>query len=230
MRYAPVFGAGIMSLTDALGLTNNPDYTYADKIEAAANRAAYAPNIQYKPIGDYMRYSPLDRQYYINQLQANSRATDRALMNSSSPSRAAGLVANGFNTTLSLGNLARQAEEYNRAIYERTKDFNRKTNMFNSQMDLEAAMANARYRQQAAQFGLSGLAQAAALRDQIDARTGAAKSANLTNFLTSLGNIGRENFALNQINSDRSRQYGVYSNGVSDYKRTAKGKKGSRWT
>ena len=225
MRYAPAVGAGVMTLTDALGLTNKPDYTYAAGIEAAARAAGYAPDISYKPIGDYMRYTPLDRQYYINQLMANSRATDRALSNSSSPSRAAELLANGYNTTLSLGNLARQAEEYNRAQYERTKEFNRKTNMFNSQMDLEAAMANARYQQAAKQMGLSGLAQAAALREQIDARTGAAKSANLSNFLTSLGNIGRENFAMNQINTDRSRHYyGNLSGNVGGYKRKRGGK------
>jgi hypothetical protein len=223
MRYAPAVGAGVMTLTDALGLTNKPDYTYAAGIEAAARAAGYAPDISYKPIGDYMRYTPLDRQYYLNQLMANSRATDRALSNSSSPSRAAGLIANGYNTTLSLGNLARQAEEYNRAQYERTKEFNRKTNMFNSQMDLEAAMANARYQQVAKQMGLSGLAQAAALREQIDARTGATRSANLSNFLTSLGNIGRENFAMNQINTDRSRHYyGDLSGDVSGYKRKKK--------
>jgi hypothetical protein len=91
-------------------------------------------------------------------------------------------------------------------------------------------MANARYRQAAQQLGLSGLGQDAAMRDAIDARVGATRSANLSNFLTSLGNIGRENFALNQINSDRSRQYGVYSNGVSEHKRSSKNKKSSRWT
>ena len=82
--------------------------------------------------------------------------------------------------------------------------------MFNSQMKLEADMANARYHQQAQQFGLSGLAQAAALRDQIDARTGAARAANLSNLFTSLGNIGRENFAMNQINNSRAAHNGYY--------------------
>lgn len=231
MRYAPVAGAGAMALTDALGLTNKPDYTYADKLEAAANGAAYAPNIDYKPIGDYMRYEPLDRMFQQNQLNAIARSADRTIMNSSLPtaSKYAALLAANYNNQLSAGNLFRQAQEYNRGMYERTKDFNRKTNMFNSQMDLESAMANARYHQAAQQMGLSGLAQAAALRDSIDARTGAAKAANLSNFFTSLGNIGRENFALNQINSDRSRQYGVYRNGVSEHKRSSKGKKGSRW-
>lgn len=230
MRYAPVVGAGFMTLSDALGLTNRPDYTYANRLEAAANAAGYAPSVRFNPIGDYMRNQHFDRMFYANQMQANSNAVNRILRNYSSPSKAANIILNGYNTLNALGNLNRQAEEYDRAVYERTKDFNRRTNMFNSQGDLEAQMANARYQQGARQLTLSGLGQAAALRDSIDQRVGAARAANLTNFLTSLGNIGRENFALNQINSDRSRQYGVYSNGVSEHKRSSRGKKGSRWT
>ena len=229
MRYAPAVGAGIFTLTDALGLTNRPDYTYAGKLEAAANRAAYAPNIEAPAIGDYMRYTPFDRLFYANQMQANARATDRALMNTSGGNRGtaqAAMLANGYNTNNNLGNLYRQAEEYNRGQYERTKEFNRRTNMFNAQMGLEADMANARYRQQAAQMGLSGLAQAANMREAIDARTGAARSANITNLLNSLGNIGRENFALNQINSDRSNRYGERANGTTYYKGTGKAKGG----
>ena len=230
MRYAPAVGAGIMSLTDMLGLTNKPDYTYADKLEAAANRAGYAPNIQYQPIGDYLRYRPMDIWYQQNALNAQARATDRALTNSSSPSKAAGLLASGYNSQLASGNLYRQALEYNDAKRQQVADFNRKTNMFNSQMDLEAAMANARYAQQARQMGLSGLAQAAALRDAIDQRVGAARSANLNNFLTSLGNIGRENFALNQINDDDAYAYGATTRGTTPHKRRVRGKKNSRWT
>lgn len=87
--------------------------------------------------------------------------------------------------------------------------------MFNAQMGLEADMANARYRQQAGSAQLSGLAQAAAMREAIDQRVGAARSANITNLLNNLGMIGRENFAFNQINSDRSRRHKVGRNGWS---------------
>jgi hypothetical protein len=212
-----------MSLTDALGLTNRPDYTYADRLEAAASRAGYAPNVKAKPIGNYMTYRPMDIWYEQNRLNANTRATDRAITNNASPTgtRMAGLLASEYNNQIGSGNLYRQALEYNDAQRKAVADFNRRTDMFNSQMGLEAAMANARYRQAAAQLGLSGLGQAAALRDSIDARTGASRSANLTNFLTSLGNIGRENFALNQINTDRSRRYTTDNRGVSGYKRSA---------
>jgi hypothetical protein len=86
-------------------------------------------------------------------------------------------------------------------------------------MDLEAATANARFRQQAQQLGLSGLAQAAALRDSIDQRVGAARSANISNFINSLGNIGRENFAFNVINKSKSRKYGLDNSGNISFKK-----------
>lgn len=227
MRYAPVIGSGIMSLTDMLGLTNKPDYTYADKIAAAAGSAGYAPNVSYNPIGNYLRYNPMDIWFEQNRMDANARATDRAIQNNAAPigTKIAGLLASGYNSQIADGQLYRNALEYNDAKRERVSDFNRKTNMFNSQMGLEAAMANARYRQAAQQMSLSGLAQAAALRDQIDARVNAARSANLSNFLTSLGNIGRENFAMNQINTDRSRRYyGDLSGNTDGYKRKCGGK------
>lgn len=219
MRYAPVVGSGIMTLTDLLGLTNKPDYTYANKIEAAANRLGYAPNIQYKPIGNYLRYSPMDIWAEQNRLNANSRATDRAILNSGAVqgSKMAGLLANGYNDQLASGQLYRQALEYNDNKRHQVADFNRRTDMFNSQMGLEADMANARYRQQAASAQLNGLAQAAAIRDAIDNRVGAARSANITNLLNNLGNIGRENFVMNQINSDRTRPYKGRLNGTSYY-------------
>ena len=217
MRYAPAVGAGIMTLTDALGLTNKPDYTYPDKLEAAAQQAGYAPRVHPWFIGDYMRPKVFDTLFYANQLQANSRATDRALANNAAPigTRMAGMLANNYNAQLGLGDLYRKGEEFNQAQEEKRKEFNRKTNMFNAQMGMDAELANARQRQQAASSYMSGLAQAAAMRDSIDSRIGAARTANLSNLLNNLGMIGRENFAFNQINSDRSRRHAVGRNGWS---------------
>jgi hypothetical protein len=208
MRYAPVVGSGIATLIDALGLTNRADYSNVAGLEAAANAAGYVPNVSYDPIGNYLAYNPMDIWYQQNALNAQARATDRALANSTSPSRAAGLLANGYNSQLASGNLYRQALEYNDAQRKEVEDFNRKTNMFNSQMGLEAAMANARYRQQGLSSQMSGLAQAAAMKNDIDARASAARSANLTNFFDSLGDIGRENFAFNMVNSTKAAHNG----------------------
>lgn len=222
MRYAPTVGNGLMAMTDALGITNKPDYTYADKIEGYARQAGNAPHVSYKPNGNYLRYDPMDIWFEQNRMDANARATDRAIMNNAAPigTKMAGLLASGYNNQIANGQLYRSALEYNDAKRKDVAGFNRTTDMFNSQMGLEAAMANARYNQAAKQMGLSGLAQAAGMRDAIDQRVGAARSANLTNFLTSLGNIGRENFAMNQINDDAAYNFGVRANGTTPFKRS----------
>jgi hypothetical protein len=122
----------------------------------------------------------------------------------------AGLLASGYNSQLANGNLYRQALEYNYAQRQKVADFNRGTDMFISQMGLEADIANARNTQMARHFGLSGLAQAAALRDSIDQRVGTSRAANISNLLTSLGNIGRENMAFNMINSTNAARNGYW--------------------
>ena len=228
MRYVPALGAGIASITDALGWTNKPDYTYVDKLEAMANRAGYVPNIDYKPVGQYRRYNPMDIWYAKNFNDAQARATGRAITNNAAPvgTKAAAQLANSYVNQMSTAELYNKALAYNDALQNAVATFNRGTDMFNSQQDLAASEANAKYRQMAYNYGLSGLAQAAAMRNAIDQRIGAARSANLTNLLTSLGNIGRENFAMNQINSDRSRHYYGTLSGTSGYKRDTKKKEG----
>jgi hypothetical protein len=184
-----------------------PDTAQLDAAVADAGDVALA---SYQPLGNYLTYRPLDIWFEQNRLNANARATDRAIMNNAAPigTKMAGLLASGYNNQIADGQLYRSALEYNDAQRERVANFNLKPDMFNSQMGLEAAMANARYDLTAKQMGLSGLEHAAAMRDTIDQRVGAARSANLTNFLTSLGNIGRENFAMNQINDTKAAHNG----------------------
>jgi hypothetical protein len=127
MRYAPAIGSGFMAFTDALGLTNRPDYTYADKLEGYARQAGYAPNISYKPIGNYLRYNPMDIWFEQNRMDANARATDRAIMNNAAPigTKMAGLLASGYNNQIANGQLYRNALEYNDAKRKDVAGFNR---------------------------------------------------------------------------------------------------------
>ena len=62
-------------------------------------------------------------------------------------------------------------------------------------------MANQQALASLRQYQLQGLGQAAAIRDAIDNRTGAAKNNNLTNFFNSLGAIGQDNLNFNRANS-----------------------------
>lgn len=218
LRYAPVVGA-------AIGLGQNifskPDYSSSDAILNAANEVGRYTPVGFNPLGDYLTYRPFDRNYYINKLDAQSGATRRAIVNQSAGNRAtalAGLLAADYNAQGKLGDLARQAEEYNLGQRERVATFNRGTNQFNSEMGLKAAMANQEAALRAKSSRLSGVAQAMQIRDAVDARRGASMSANLTNFFNSLGDIGREEYSRNMIMSNPALYYSIDNKGNISYK------------
>ena len=218
LRYAPVVGA-------AIGLGQNifskPDYSSSDAILNAANEAGRYTPVGFNPLGDYLTYRPFDRNYYINKLNAQSGATRRAIVNQSAGNRAtalAGLLAADYNAQGKLGDLARQAEEYNLGQRERVVTFNRGTNQFNSEMGLKAAMANQETALKARSQRLSGVAQAMQVRDAVDARRGASMSANLTNLFNSIGDIGKEAYSRNMIISNPALYYTISSDGTISYK------------
>ena len=103
-----------------------------------------------------------------------------------------------------MGDLARQAEEYNMAQRERVEAFNRGTNQFNSEMGLKAAIAN----KENDKLRLQARIQQAQLRDQADARASAGRAANLTNLFDSLGNIGIDE--MNRADRDMLIRAGVF--------------------
>lgn len=204
LRYAPAVGAGLGVLTDALGKTNKPDYGNADLVGSAVDNLT---DIEFTPIGNYLTYRPLDRNYYINRLNAEAGATRRAIVNQSGGNRAtalAGLLAADYNALGRMGDLARQAEEYNMAQRERVETFNRGTNQFNSEMGLKAAIAN----KENDKLRLQARIQQAQLRDQADARASAGRAANLTNLFDSLGNIGIDE--MNRADRDMLIRAGVF--------------------
>lgn len=218
LRYAPVVGA-------AIGLGQNifskPDYSSSDAILNAANEAGRYTPIGFNPLGDYLTYRPFDRNYYINKLNAQSGATRRAIINQSAGNRAtalAGLLAADYNAQGKLGDLARQAEEYNLAQRQAVEQFNRGTNQANAEMGLKAAMANQEAALKARSSRLSGIAQAMTVRDAVDARRAQSMSANLTNLFNSLGDIGREEYSRNMIMSNPALYYSIDNKGKITYK------------
>lgn len=188
LRYAPLIGSGTAVLNDIFG-GNDPDYSNADMF-ASAISSANRP-IGTRPIGEYLAYKPLDRMFYINQLNKDTAAGRRAIQDTSGGNRAAalaGILAADYNYGENLGKLARQAEEYNQALKEKVTGFNRQTNMFNSEQGTKVDMFNSELLgKQASLYG-----QLADMRQRILEGNRAEKSANLTNFLQGLGDLGRE--------------------------------------
>lgn len=188
LRYAPLIGSGTAVLNDIFG-GNDPDYSNADMF-ASAISSANRP-IGTRPIGEYLAYKPLDRMFYINQLNKDTAAGRRTIQDTSGGNRAAalaGILAADYNYGENLGKLARQAEEYNQALKEKVTEFNRQTNMFNSEQGTKVDMFNSELLgKQASLYG-----QLADMRQRILEGNRAEKSANLTNFLQGLGDLGRE--------------------------------------
>lgn len=214
LRYVPVVGSGLNVITDLAGITNKPDHTNSDIIGNAVNNLK---EVEFNPIGNYLTHKPLDRDFYTNKLNAQSGATRRSIENQSGGNRAtatAGLLAADYNAQGRLGDLARQSEEYNQAQKERVEGFNRQTNMFNSEMGLRADSIN----KQNDELRFRAKAMQAQMRDQTDMKSSLGKSANLTNLFNNLGNVGREEYAKNTVNSLDTEYYSRDSTGKIKYK------------
>ena len=198
MRYAPVIGHGALALTDALGITNKPDYTNAEAIINAANNVSNS-NIKFNPIGDYLKYNPFDTEYHANQLRSVAGATRRHIMNTSGGNRAAamaGVLASDNNTMNQMGDLYRKAAEYNLEQRHKVADFNRVTNKFNSEGIFRSDAAN----QAARQAGLQALMSGYTMKEQAKLMSDQAKASNISGLIQGLGDIGYENFGMNQVN------------------------------
>ena len=228
LRYAPVLGSMV-----GLGqsLMSKPDYSNADKIEAAAQRVSDFTPVKSTPLGNYLTYNPFDINAATNKLSASASATRRALTNISGGNRAniqAGLLATDYNTQGQLGDLFRKSIEYNNQRQAQIEEFNRATNQYNNQSDLQAQMANQEAHFKAGQYGLSGITQAASMREAIDANRAAALNANLTGLFENLGGIGKEEYTRNMLESNPFLLYRMDSSGNISYKSRAKGGKINR--
>lgn len=226
LRYAPVIGSAIGTINSLL---SKPDESSADAILTAAREAGQYTPISFNPIGDYIQYNPFDRDYYINKLNAESGAARRAIINQASGNRGnaiAGILAADYNAQNQLGALARQAEEYNLAQRQKVAEFNRGTNMFNTEGIFKADTANQAARMQARNTLLQGTMQAERLRQAARQQLAAERSANLTNLFNNLGNIGRENMNFNILNTSAAFPWTMTNKGESKYKSRKRGNNG----
>lgn len=226
MRYAPIVGSAIGA---ASSLLSKPDESSADAILTAAREAGQYTPISFNPIGDYIQYNPFDRDYYINKLNAESGAARRAIINQASGNRGnamAGILAADYNTQNQLGALARQAEEYNLAQRQKVAEFNRGTNMFNTEGMFKADTANQAAKMQARSTLLQGTMQAERLRQAARQQLAAERSANLTNLFNNIGNIGRENMNFNILNTSAAFPWAMTNKGESKYKSRKRGNNG----
>ena len=203
LRYAPVVGSALSVLSDATGLTNTPDYSDAELVKEAAGNIR---DVGYTPVTEKLTYNPFDTQFYSAKLAEQNAATKRAIQNAAQTSGAtiAGLLLSDYNTQGKMGDLFRQAEEYNQAQRERVATFNRGTSAMNAEMAMKAELAN----QQGDETRLRAAMAEAELRGKERASASAGRSANLSTLYTNLGNVGTD--ILNRENRDMLINSGVF--------------------
>lgn len=200
LRYAPAIGLGAAVISDALGITNNPEYENAARIEAAS-RANYKP-VGFERLGNYLKYQPFDTNYLLNRMDADAAASRRAIANQSAGNTGAaiaGLLASDYNTIGRLGEAKIAADKENFARRAQVEEFNRATNQYNSQGALQADIANQGAYANAIGRRLTGLTTAAQMRQGIKDAAEANRAANISEFLSALGDIGYENKSMNII-------------------------------
>lgn len=192
-RYMPVLGSALGALA-----ASAPAKDYS---------TGFAPrNAHYAPIGDYLPYMPVDTQRYINAENQQAAAQLNAIMNASAGNRnmamAQAALANQQRQQ-GIGQRMQAAEQINWDRLRTAGEFNRGTNMFNAQAHNAAEIANL----QNNPLLLRQEQQNAMMRHAVDSERDAAISASLNALFDNLGDIGRENLAWNQANSNEALRY-----------------------
>ena len=192
--FGPMVGLG-MQMTGI----GKPDYSRLDSSLDIMNGAP--SKAHYKPIGNYLTYNPMDIWYEQNRMDANSKATDRAITNSASPTgtKMAGLLANGYNSQIASGDLFRKALEYNDAQRQKVAEFNRGTDMYNADAFTRTSATNAQIENSNRQARASLAMDAARQRMAADAAWNQGIYGNVNSFFQGLGAWGKENEQHNMI-------------------------------
>lgn len=198
LRYAGLLGPLVGLGMQAMGI-GKPNYS---RMDAAVEAASGAPALaSYKPIGNYLTYNPMDIWYEQNRMDANSRATDRAILNNTSPigTKMAGLLANGYNSQIADGDLYRKALEYNDVKRQKVAEFNRGTDMYNADAFTKTSATNAEIANRQRQFRAQMQMDAARQRMAADAAWNQGIYGNVSSLFKGISDLGRENAQHNMI-------------------------------
>ena len=198
-RYVGLFGPAVGLGLMAAGV-GKPNKKQFDAILDAYDRTGTSL-ADYKTIGDYLTYRPMDIWAEQNRMNANARATDRAILNNSSPvgTRMAGLLASNYNDQIGSGQLYKNALEYNDSKAAQVAGFNRGTNQYNADTYNRAALANAQMRNQSRHYRAGLAMQAAAQKADMDAGWYNSLYGNIGQLFKGISDLGRENAERNMI-------------------------------
>lgn len=195
---------GLAGPATALGMWSmgigKPSYVGLDDALrlARTNSGGYA---DYKPIGNYFEYRPMDIWMNFNKKANGYRALDRAIANNNAPigTNQAALLANGQNELNSSADDVIKAKQYNDNLKLQTGELNQKTDLANAEGYDKAALTNAELRNRDTQFNANLAANIAAQKMNADSQWYNALYGNIGSLFQGIGDLGRENAQHNMI-------------------------------
>ena len=202
-RDLPIWEAGLARLLDDIGLGTKPDYTYANGLEELARQSQGYMPVSYKPSGERMKPVLFDPYQPMLNADAQYGTASRAIQDNSNGNGAAAnaaQVALARNAMIGNGAIGETGQKFNADQYRNMLDFNRTTDMQNSQGILSADAQNAHNWAQARNlFGYrmeDALQARKAEKDAVDA----IKLNNRKMFTDAVAKKAKENMYFNMVN------------------------------
>lgn len=192
--FAPIVGSGIQYFSDLLGLTNKFTGDQGEAIRDANGNISY---VGYNPVGVPQTFIPTDPYITATALSNALTAANRTAVNNSGANRAtaqAQLAANNYNGLNSLGQALATMNETNNKEMQAVQAANNELALQNAQLQSKADEIN----NQNNIIRTENLIKAAAADEAERQMVAAAKSANMSNFFTNIGNLGKYLTNLNQ--------------------------------
>lgn len=221
MRYAPLAFSSIATLTDALGLTNNPDLTPYQQLLAQSSQQGKTPAVRYNPVFQPLEYRPINLNYDLQNAANMYAATNRAVTNNAAGNIGAGLAGSlvaGYNAINNIGGLRAAINQQDINNKKAIAEYNNKGAYQDTMGALQAQQINTNNIQNAQKFGYQALSDALRYYQSEQQAANAAKQVNLTHAVNSWANVGRENMYMNMINNNMAYDYGIGPNGNQWYK------------
>ncbi len=197
-RVAGAFGPAVGLAAQISGL-GKPEWSDWQKALDVANGTMATAD--YKPIPNYLRYTPMDIWSEQNRLNANSGATNRAIANSSSPfgAKMSGMIANGYNNQLASADLYKKALEYNDAKRLQKANYDSEIDKVNAAAYNSTSATNAEIANNQRRFKTQLMTDFAKARMDANSQWYKGIYSNMGKLFDNFSNWGKENAQHNMI-------------------------------
>lgn len=212
--YAGVIGNGLTALYNAF-----------QPVDEYSFRTLQAQEPEGRMRQQHFRYTPVPSTLLQNTIAQQARGNIRAaLASGAGPSTGSLLVALDKNYTPTVGDALLKGIQANNQAYNEAVAHNNEADARQAMFDYQVDAAKKRAREEVDRINAMYDMRRQVMNNEAEQAKYTALQVPLDNLLAGLAGIGRQNFAMNQVNSNPALLYGVTPNGVGIYKRACGGK------